>query len=58
MITLNLKRENFWLDLIDGVRKVGLKAYYGDASRLDTLRAAGPAIARIVGPSTKYNARP
>jgi len=28
-------------DLIDGVRKVGLKAYYGDASRLDTLRAAG-----------------
>lgn len=28
-------------DLVDEVRKVGLKAWYGDASRLDLLRAAG-----------------
>jgi monovalent cation:proton antiporter-2 (CPA2) family protein len=28
-------------ELVDGVRKVGLRAWYGDASRLDMLRAAG-----------------
>jgi voltage-gated potassium channel Kch len=28
-------------ELVDSVRKVGLKAWYGDASRLDLLRAAG-----------------
>lgn len=35
-------------ELIDGVRRVGLKAYYGDASRLDTLRAAGADKARLL----------
>jgi monovalent cation:proton antiporter-2 (CPA2) family protein len=35
-------------ELIDGVRKVGLKAYYGDASRLDTLRAAGADKAQLL----------
>jgi CPA2 family monovalent cation:H+ antiporter-2 len=35
-------------ELLDGVRKVGLKAYYGDASRLDTLHAAGAAKAQLL----------
>jgi CPA2 family monovalent cation:H+ antiporter-2 len=30
------------------VRRVGLKAYYGDASRLDTLHAAGAAKAQLL----------
>jgi monovalent cation:proton antiporter-2 (CPA2) family protein len=35
-------------ELIDGVRRVGLKAYYGDASRLDTLHAAGADKAQLL----------
>jgi monovalent cation:proton antiporter-2 (CPA2) family protein len=35
-------------ELVDGVRKVGLKAWYGDASRLDMLRAAGAAQAEVL----------
>ncbi len=34
--------------LIDMVRRVGLKAYYGDASRLDLLHAAGVQTAKIM----------
>lgn len=35
-------------ELVDGVRKVGLKAWYGDASRLDMLRAAGAEQAELL----------
>jgi CPA2 family monovalent cation:H+ antiporter-2 len=35
-------------ELVDGVRKVGLKAWYGDASRLDMLRAAGAEQAEVL----------
>lgn len=35
-------------DEVDRVRKVGLKAHYGDASRLDLLRAAGAEKARLL----------
>ncbi len=35
-------------ELVDGVRKVGLKAWYGDASRLDMLRAAGADQAEVL----------
>jgi CPA2 family monovalent cation:H+ antiporter-2 len=35
-------------ELVDGVRKVGLKAWYGDASRLDMLRAAGAEHAEVL----------
>jgi monovalent cation:proton antiporter-2 (CPA2) family protein len=35
-------------ELVEGVRKVGLRAWYGDASRLDTLRAAGAAQAELL----------
>jgi voltage-gated potassium channel Kch len=35
-------------DLVDSVRKLGLKAYYGDASRLDLLHAAGAERARLL----------
>jgi monovalent cation:proton antiporter-2 (CPA2) family protein len=40
-------------ELIEGVRRVGLKAYYGDASRLDTLRAAGAEKAKEIGEMVK-----
>jgi CPA2 family monovalent cation:H+ antiporter-2 len=35
-------------EVIDSVRKVGLKAYFGDASRLDLLEAAGADKARLL----------
>jgi monovalent cation:proton antiporter-2 (CPA2) family protein len=35
-------------EVVDGVRKVGLKAYFGDASRLDLLEAAGAEKARLL----------
>jgi monovalent cation:proton antiporter-2 (CPA2) family protein len=35
-------------DLVDAVRKLGLEAYYGDASRLDLLHAAGAEKARLM----------
>ena len=35
-------------DLVDVVRKVGLKAHYGDASRLDLLHAAGAEKAEVL----------
>jgi monovalent cation:proton antiporter-2 (CPA2) family protein len=35
-------------ELVEGVRKVGLKAWYGDASRLDMLRAAGAEQAELL----------
>lgn len=35
-------------ELVDSVRKVGLQAYYGDASRLDLLHAAGAGRARLI----------
>jgi monovalent cation:H+ antiporter-2, CPA2 family len=34
-------------DVVDVVRKLGLRAYYGDASRLDLLHAAGAAKAKV-----------
>jgi len=35
-------------ELVEGVRKVGLRAWYGDASRLDMLRAAGAEHAELL----------
>ena len=35
-------------DVVDSVRKLGLEAYYGDASRLDLLHAAGAGRARLL----------
>jgi voltage-gated potassium channel Kch len=35
-------------NLVDAVRKLGLEAYYGDASRLDLLHAAGAEKARLM----------
>ena len=35
-------------DVVDTVRKLGLEAYYGDASRLDLLHAAGAEHARLL----------
>lgn len=35
-------------DVVDSVRKLGLEAYYGDASRLDLLHAAGAEKARLL----------
>jgi monovalent cation:proton antiporter-2 (CPA2) family protein len=35
-------------ELVEGVRKVGLRAWYGDASRLDMLRAAGAETAELL----------
>jgi monovalent cation:proton antiporter-2 (CPA2) family protein len=35
-------------ELVEGVRKVGLRAWYGDASRLDMLRAAGAENAELL----------
>jgi glutathione-regulated potassium-efflux system ancillary protein KefC len=35
-------------DAVEGVRKFGLKVFYGDATRLDLLRMAGAAEARVL----------
>jgi monovalent cation:H+ antiporter-2, CPA2 family len=35
-------------DVVDSVRRLGLEAYYGDASRLDLLHAAGAEKARLL----------
>jgi monovalent cation:H+ antiporter-2, CPA2 family len=35
-------------ELVEGVRKVGLRAWYGDASRLDMLRSAGAENAELL----------
>ena len=39
---------DFDSDRVDILRKIGLKVYYGDASRYDLLRAAGAAEARLL----------